>query len=1154
MQNQFLAGLKIGSLMLFCISLGLAQSQTTGRIAGLVRDPSGVVIAGAAVGVKNLATGEVRHVVTDDTGRYDALLLSPGAYEVTVSASGLQQVIFTSVRVAVTETTTINADLAIGPMRESITIIETSPLLQNDGPQLGRVVDARGVAELPLATRNFTQILGLSPGTATYLPDSTAVGRNTQAISVNGARVTQNNLQINGVDANTMGTNGPILVAVPAPETIQEFKVQTSLYDATYGRAGGANIQVLTKSGSNSFHGVAYEYFRNDALNANNPFLKASGVARPVLRRNVFGTALGGPLRKDRAFFFGSYQGARENNGASIINSLSSAVLVASGLTDDRSNQTLRATFGVPAVHPAALALLNAKLPTGQFVIPTPQADGRYSGSAPSTFREEQFNANLDYRLRAANTLAVKFFFANQTQELALPSFRGTGPNVPGFGTDQTFDNRVLTVQNVHAFTPTSFNEVRAGYALNRNRTVPQVPITDTQVGIARSNAGVLPGLPLIRIAPGAGGVIIGTPTNINPALPAVLTLADTVSLVRGKHTLRLGLEVRYNKVDFENTAFSRGQIDFQSFSDFLTGATQVSTFGNGIGDRNQRAWDYNFFLQDDWKISPRLTANFGLRYELDLPPYDTRGRLTTFDPALYRPRQQVVNGDPVGPPAAGFVQESNVIRSLDLPGVPNVAKGLLGSADHNNIAPRIGFAYALLPSGRLVARGGYGIFHSRPTFQYSSLAATLPPSYVIGVRNGAPLADPFFAVPPPEQFPTFVIGVPLSGSVFDRNICNAVCPAVQPYRAVRAVKNLLVEVGYVGTRGTNLFRQVAINQARLASTQNPIINEVTGATITTNTPANASLRAPFQGVSINGFTQNQTSAQSSYNSLQASLSRRVSHGLQLLASYTFAKSMDNASGAGGGAGLAGVVNTGAVGDTGGILGNQLDNRANRGVSDFDRTHRLILSLIWDLPRPRFSQSSTAARLLLSNWQVSGIVTVMSGLPVDVADTGAGSFYGLNQGNSPLARPNFASGANCENATNNIPTGFFFNPLRLCATGGAGRPAHSKFGRCRHGWRCGIRHRQCTAQLLAWSAPDQHGLRVGKVLSAARVEKHRSERRVFQSVQSGEPGQPAKQFQRCEWHGREHQRRDRPGDQPWQLRPHYLHKQQPTDHSICRQV
>ena len=258
-------------------------------------------------------------------------------------------------------------------------------------------MDSRGVAALPLATRNFTQILGLSPGAATYLPDSSGVGRNTQAISVNGARVTQNNYQINGIDATTMGTNGPILVAVPAPETIQEFKVQTSLFDASLGRAGGGTINLITRSGANDAHGVLYYFLCDDGLNANNSFLKAARVARAVLDRHVLGGALGGPLRKDRMFFFGSYQGARETNGASIINSISSNVLVVPGLTDDRSVQTLQTTFGVTPIHPSALALLNSRLQNGHFVIPTPQSNGLYTASTPSTFREDQFNANLDH-------------------------------------------------------------------------------------------------------------------------------------------------------------------------------------------------------------------------------------------------------------------------------------------------------------------------------------------------------------------------------------------------------------------------------------------------------------------------------------------------------------------------------------------------------------------------------------------------------------------------------------------------------------------------------------------------------------------------------------------------------------------------------------
>src|SRR5439155_7051322 len=238
------------------------------------------------------------------------------------------------------------------------------------------------------------------------------------------------------IDANRIDTNSATSLAVPATETIQEFKVQTSLYDATFGRGGGGNIQAVTRSGTNDFHGAAYEYFRNDALNANNPFLKAAGVKRPTLKRNVFGGLLGGPVKSDRVFFFASYQGTRERNGASDI-SLTSSILISRGLTDDRSQQTLLATFrprfpnGPPAtsVHPAALALLKIKLPGGQFLIPTPQADGRYSGSAISTYREDQFNANVDYRASGKDWLAVKFFFSNAPQFAALP---GNDANVPG--------------------------------------------------------------------------------------------------------------------------------------------------------------------------------------------------------------------------------------------------------------------------------------------------------------------------------------------------------------------------------------------------------------------------------------------------------------------------------------------------------------------------------------------------------------------------------------------------------------------------------------------------------------------------------------------------------------------------------------------------
>jgi hypothetical protein len=886
----------IAFLVLSSLSV-LAQGGTTGRIAETIKDAKGAVIAGAEITVVSRATGEARRVIADTTGSYTVPLLPPGTYRVTVKASGFKQAFFDNVQVNITQTLFVNALLEVGDLKESVTISSAGPLIQTDGPVRGRVVDSRAVSELPLATRNFTQILGLSPGTSLDLPDNTAVGRNSQNISVNGARTTQNNYQINGVDANNIRNNNAVRLAVPAPETIQEFKVQTSLYDAAFGRSGGGNIQAVTKRGANDFHGAAYEYFLNDALNANNPFLKAAGARRPALKRNIFGGLLGGPVKRDKAFFFISYQATRERNGASD-NSLSQSVLVDPRLTDDRSELTLRRTFNLTSINPIALALLNAKLPNGQFLMPTPQANGRYSGSAQSSYQEDQFNTNVDYRISERNWLAMKFFFSNAPQMPALFD----GPNVPGFPADQENDNRLISIQDIHTFSATVINEARVGYNFIRQRSSPVEPVKDSDVGISRANANTLPGLPLIRVAPNAGGIVFGTSTvNIDLQFTAPsTTVGDTLSITRGNHSIRTGAELVYYQNNIRTPQASRGQIDFISFNDFLNGAPNQSIFGTGINYRSLRTTDYSFFVQDDWKVSPGWTLNFGLRYELDLPPYDTRGRITNFDPALYKPRLAVnSNGNPVGPPIGGFVQAGNVIPEYDREDVPNVSKRVVRSVDPNNFAPRIGFAYTPRDTGRLVVRGGYGIFYSRVSTLYLAQGILLPPNYIIGRRTNPPFAAPFFASPTVDKFPIFVSGIDLLGS------------------------------------------------------------------------------------------------------------------------YTYAKSIDNASG--------GSAATGGGIDFATILGNQLDNRANRGVSDFDRTHRFVVSYLWDLPRPALAARSSAGRLLFANWQVAGIIVAMSGLPIDIVDSNAGSFY-LGQNNA-LSRPSWAPGATRGTATSNVPPGYFFNPF-----------------------------------------------------------------------------------------------------------------------------
>jgi hypothetical protein len=1019
-------------LTLISTASALAQTQTTGRIAGTVKDQNGALIVGAEVKVTNENTGEAHQTATNEQGSYSVSLLPPGNYQVTIQARSFAPAHFTA-RVGLTET--INIDRELGFSLDTITVDVRSQLVQTEGPQLGRIVDSRPVSELPLAARNFTQLLGLSTGTATALPDNGTIGRNTQKVSVNGARFTQNNFQINGIDANGIGGNG-VRLADPAPETIAEFKVQTSLYDATFGRAGGGNIQIVTKSGTNNFHGALYEYFSNDALNANNPFLKAAGARRPVLKRNYFGVTVGGPVRRDKILFFASYQSIRERNGIS--NSISSNVLIAPGLTDDRSEQKLRTTFNLPSINPTALTLLNARSARGEFLIPTPQANGRYSGSSVSRSREDQFNANADFRVTQNNWLAVKFFFAQTPQTLALSG----AANVPGFPVAEEVANRLLSVQDVHTLNSRVTNEARFGFNFTRRDVTTQQAIRDADVGITRPTAAAFPGLALIGIASNAGGVLFGTSAlqDIKFTAP-VTTFADTLSLTRGSHFIRAGGEVRYYQSNFDAPALTRGVINFNTFTDFLQGrtsSTAPTTLANGITQRNLRTTDYNFFLQDDWKFSSKLTLNLGLRYELDLPPYDTQGRISTFDPALYKPRMQVdTRGNPVGPPIGGIVQAGNVIPHYDLPDVTNVGKRVLRSVDPNNFGPRVGFAYAPFDSGRLALRGGYGIFYSRSSFVSINNSLFSPPFYLQTFSANAPIENPFVPLPAQDQFPTLVPGFPLFGFTFDRNNRT---PYVQQYNVSAQfllTKNMLWEMAYVGTRGLKLLRQVAINQARLASQQRPIINAVTGASITTNTPSNAQLRAPFQGVlpgnGQSGFLQDQSTAQSVYHSLQTSLTRRLSGGLQLLASYTYAKSIDNASG--------GSASALAGGETGATPGDQLDNRANRGVSDFDRTHRFVLSFLWDLPRPALTRHSTVGRALFSNWQASGIVTAMSGAPIDILDSGAGTLY---YGAGGAARPNWALG---QSATSNIPAGYFFNPFAFARpTVLSGRPIPSSNG------------------------------------------------------------------------------------------------------------
>ncbi len=611
---------------------------TTGQISGTVTDPNGAVIQGANVTVRSIDTNFSRSVATGNDGVFAFQLLPPGRYSVETSADGFQTSKI-EVLVNITQTTRLDVPLGIvGSSDSTVFVTSEAAVLQSETSQNGRVVEGETLRQLPLPTRNFQQLLTLQAGAQSSVSNNTELGRGDSAISVNGQRATSNSVKINGVDANSIGTNSTPNIAVPASDSIQEFIVQTSLYDASNGRNAGGNVEAVTKSGSNNLHGNVYYFLRDKTLNANEPFIKARGIDRPVLDRQQFGGTLGGPIVKDRVFFFGSYQGTRETNGLSLSNSLT-IPSIPLGLTDtNRNAAALMATFGVAAVNPVSLAILNARLPNGSFAIPSSGATSAAANcplvllgnnvnrcpiatplSAISEFKENQFNANLDFNVSDKHTFSSKVFFADNPTTQANYNFAGTGNGtnqLPGFGGDLTIKQTLLSFTDTYIVNSKISNQARFGFNRLLVTSVPQEPFTANQLGITSPLQSLFPGAPTLTVAgldanfAFGSSVLADQSSRING-----YNFQDTLSIVHGNHRIRVGAEYRASTVKFYFNSFSRGQVIFSSFNNFLTGSG-TSIIGSGVFDRSFRVKDFSTFVQDDWKINDRLTLNLGLRYD----------------------------------------------------------------------------------------------------------------------------------------------------------------------------------------------------------------------------------------------------------------------------------------------------------------------------------------------------------------------------------------------------------------------------------------------------------------------------------------------------------------------------------------------------------
>jgi hypothetical protein len=1028
--------LAVAGILGFMAPMTQAQTATTGQVVGVVTDPSGALVTGARV-VLTSDAGVRRETVTGGNGRYTFPLLAPGAYRLEVTVSGFATVKLEGIIVKITESSVVDVALKVAGAPTTVSVTGESPLVQTESSARGTVIDEKEIDSLPLPTRNFQQLLAMTTGASGSLGNSSELGRGDVAVYVNGQRALSNNMIINGVDANSIGTGENPNLSVPSMDSLQEFIVQTSMYDASAGRNAGGNVAAVTKSGTNSLHGDAYEFLRNTVLDANNFFLNGEeGVVtpRPAYRRNQFGGTLGGPLLKDRAWFFISYQGTRETNGTSLTNSLSTMFLPAY-LGPDRSSPSfltnLATCYGLPGIDPVAAAALTQKLPNGQYMIPsTPGVTvtgcttaGAGATAAPvlatipsnSTYKEDQFNTNLDVKLTQANRFFAKYFQAFNREDQAIYNQFGDGNplQAPGWPAEEDIYQRVLSAGIQSVISSHLLNEFRFGWSTIYGPGKPSTPVTSADLGIASPLSSLFPSMPTMSFL---NMFTLGpSPLGITYAATNTYPVSDMMTWTKGRHTMKFGGEYKRQELDapyfdvFPNgELFYLGILTGNPFEDFLDGLTGLSAIGSGTNSLHNRANDFSAFFQDDWKVTPRLTLNLGLRYDYFGPTTETHGHFVGFDPSKAVTTPLLIPGLGSDCPAVpstcgsivtgGFVQAGNG----NLPGIPKVSDGLVNS-NYKNFGPRVGFAYLLTDRGDIVLRGGYGIFYDRPNMRLYNSQLFNMPYEMLATGLFTWNANPFVTVPQPSEFPLnlsntkyfpFATGypaqlpvelwtpfhfgfptttiVPATGIYPDLHDWSI--PYVQTFNLgvqTSFANNWMLDLGYVGSLGRKFPRLFSFNQASAPFLTLGLPPSGIGVPATVGSlggpffPAFGNLTAPGLGSFLMESNSN-----SNYNSLQATLNKRFSHGLQMLLSYTWSHSLDYYSGS-------------DVSDVTLLPGDMVNENHNYASSDFDRRHRFVASYLYNLP-DAYHGGSAFAKKLVNTWSVSGIVTLQSGVPFSI--------------------------------------------------------------------------------------------------------------------------------------------------------------------------
>ena len=940
------------AILLLVAASSLYGQYGRGTILGTVTDSTGAIVPGVKVTARNTGTNESREFTSDSAGNYQFNALLSGRYDITASGGQFKTAAVSNVELRVNSQARVDIVMQLGVVSETVSVQSTVPQLQTNTAAMGTVIDNRTMIELPLNARNFYDLIALTPGAVKVRGGSSVMDE--RSVEIGGVRNTSTNATLDGVDFSVANINNPAIAL--SLDALDEFKVQTNFMDASYGY-GAAGIEMVSKRGSNSFHGVVYDYVRNRAFQAGPFFRPARGT--PRFTYNQFGVNGGGRIRKDKTFFFGNYEGRRRRTGNILLgltptpamkNGDFSAVPAKAGVVIRDPNNS-GAPFPGNIIPRTRFNRISTEL-MQFFPDPNvPLANGvNYITTPPDRERRDQFTARVDHRVSDRGHLFGRWSFADNG--LVDASYRvGKGVIRPdrsqnaALGYTHTFGGNLISESRL-GFTKAYLARVSDGDRFSKNYaaelglknlaaipgdyTEPSVNFPDWNPGTGRASSGF------------AGYGLRIVQNNI------YYRIAQTFTYIRGRHSMKIGGDWNRLMVGYDQGSNQNGIFNFQngfytgeSFADYVLGMPSSATGGLGsisptfggvakysIGTR------YQGFFQDDWKLTDKLTLNIGARYEVF---QNWRGRLANFD--LGTNRQLLAGQNQYYEPGIGLVQTNNP----SLPERPIVT-------DKNNFMPRIGFAYRA--SSKTVIRAGVGIFSLLNTGGATlvSMTSTLP-FFVQGTVVNLPNQTPRLLT---DLFPT---AADLAGSVGSNNDLTRRDGYMYSYNLNiqhQLRSSLLVELGYMGNTGHKQVGSVLVNQPRLPSN---------GAN-----PEAFAVRQPFPRA-LPSFSQTANYQWSNYNAAFVRIEQRVSRGFSLVSAYTYGK----------------VIDSGGAGQ------NMYDRRPERGLADNDIRHNFIAGLVDELPIGRgrtIDLRNPVADAILGGWQFNTIVNFRSGAPFSVATTG----------------------------------------------------------------------------------------------------------------------------------------------------------------------